>query len=178
MAVAELDLIGLEQARLVMLQFNAPAFSGLQLPLRPAETAPASEQRRERQTGHCLYEEWETHHNLSFLPEGLAEAGYRLVDAWQQERRHDGKRTGKSYTTVHFAFDRDRAPGTYDEALCRITSDTSWGKVWVYNNPFYSEGVEESGQRAIMIECKARQSQCRSDCQIVVENDVLRIIAV
>lgn len=158
---------GLRVVRMVGFQFSFsnPTVVPSVLKRLSQETKEESVDRRSRATGVMIIEPTEQCSLLSFLGELEAE-GYEMVDAFYQERVDDEYPQGKrTYHMVRFLFTRHEFAEVSDEfrkardvirtELQRICEEAMW-RVRAFSNPFYGNGEEVDGQRAVSVNLEAR----------------------
>lgn len=128
------------------------------------ETGDGREERKNHCTGTQVVEPI-LNCDLANFPANLEAAGYELVGAHCQERIDAKGRIGK-YWMVRFVFVRREFVIPSDEfrkvrgivrlglmEMCRVAM---W-RVRIFSNPFFQNGEEVSGQRAISINMEARR---------------------
>ena len=154
--------------RLVSLQFS---FSNPDV-IPPAvkrvapETVPGRVERKSHSSGTMIIAPTEKC-SIEGIVERLEAAGYELVDAVYQTRR-DGKdpRLQRTYHMVRFIFARHEFAQVTPEfmgqrdairAALQSMSTTAMWRVRAFDNPFYHDGEEILGQRALSLNFEARQ---------------------
>jgi len=163
--------------RLVSLQFSFSNSRVVPLAIRWVDRETLYEQddrHRHRKSGTMVIEPTEKSSLVEFLGE-LEGAGYELVDALCQERPHP-KNPRQIYSVVRFLFARCEFVDLSDEfkkvrdniraklsEMCRVAM---W-RVRAFSNPFYENGEEVAGQRALSINLEAREPLFRPDGQPV-----------
>ncbi len=130
------------------------------LPWRPNETIAEAANRSDRHTGKQIVKPVSPLYadNLYNL---LWQQGYRLVEAWAQERR---KGKGVSYYACRFTFwQREEAvfPGeevfaTNVVAFFGLVQSATW-RFRAFSNPFYANGEEVPCQWCLSFNLEARQ---------------------
>ncbi|MBI4095223.1 MAG: hypothetical protein HY435_03460 [Candidatus Liptonbacteria bacterium] len=138
------------------------------------ETQAEYAERKNRSSGVMIIEPTEKCSLAEFLGE-LEAAGYELVHTLYQERPHNSaKDTGGRYTyhMVRFLFTRCEFKEPSDEfkkvrntiraELRSICGSALWC-VQIFLNPFYKNGEEIPGARAVSINLTARQPLFRPD---------------
>jgi hypothetical protein len=134
-------------------------------------------ERRERKSyprGVMVIEPTERCSLVEFLGE-LEMAGYELVDAFYKERINV-KDPRRAYHMVRFLFARHEFVEISDEfeqvrddirtELQEMLRVAMW-RVRAFSNPFYQNGEEIPGQRALSVNLEARQPLFRPDGQPV-----------
>ena len=148
--------------RLVALQFSFSGHYQAASSIRRLnrETQEGHVERKSRSSGVMVIEPIERCSIAAFLRE-LKVAGYEMVDAFYQERINyknpDDKTT---YHMVRFLFARREFAGISNEfkkvrdiisaELRKLCEIATW-RVRAFSNPFFKNGEEISGQRAISI---------------------------
>ncbi|MCX6741030.1 MAG: hypothetical protein NTY61_01385 [Candidatus Parcubacteria bacterium] len=129
------------------------------------ETAPGREVRKSHSSGVMIIAPTEKC-SIESIVTGLEGAGYELVDALYQTRK-DGKdpRLQRMYHMVRFVFARHEfaevspefmgVRGAVREALQSMSATAMW-RVRAFDNPFYRDGEEVPGQRALSLNFEAR----------------------
>lgn len=158
-------MVPLRHVRLVAIQFS---FSNREIvPVavrqRNRETPLEHIARKLRVTGERVIEPTENVDLSNFLGE-LEEAGFELVGAFYQERPA-GDQLDRTYYMARFLFARREfatpsaefvlARDTIRTALQEMLRTAFW-RVRSFLNPFYQEGKEVAGQRALSINLEAR----------------------
>lgn len=161
--------------RLLMVQFDLNNFEALpfRLPDKGTETKQEAIQRRaqgNRNAAGARLAEKQGKIFAVYMPVSLYENDYTLVSAEYRERvdkqRNNITYHSVRYTFVRKAFEKKSDPsfqeflpwrGIHCAGMQELCELAIWGKVRVYRNPFYENGVEISGQHAISINLDARK---------------------
>lgn len=130
------------------------------------ETTQVRTERKSRSSGTMIIVPTEKC-SITGIMEALEAAGYELVDALYQTRL-DGKdpRLQRKYHMVRFIFARHEFAQVSPEfmsvrdairaALQSMSTAAMW-RVRGFDNPFYQDGEEVLGQRALSLNFEARQ---------------------
>lgn len=164
--------------RLVILQFSFsnPDVIPATVKRQHRETPEERAVRKSHPSGVMVIEPTKKCSLVEFLGE-LEAAGYEMVDAFYKERIDAKDPRGKrTYHTVRFLFARREFVELSDEfkkvrdviraELQSICESAIW-RVRSFSNPFYKNGEEVPGQRAVSINLEARQPLFRPDGQPV-----------
>ena len=154
--------------RITVLQFRFSSFSAIPIAAKRLLRKSAKKQQRRgnKPTGFEVIEPT-AGCSLLELPGELEEAGYELVDAFCEERV-DGNdpRNERTYYVVRFVFARHEFAANISEAfkaardririaLSEICGTSMW-RTRSFSNPFYENGKEVDGQRAVSINLDMR----------------------
>lgn len=125
------------------------------------ETIEERVERKSHSTGIMVIEPTEKCCVEEFIDE-LEKIGFQLVDSFYKERMSPGK---SNYHMIRFIFWRNdfaepseefkKVFGVVRESLKTICQEALW-RVRAFDNPFYKDGEEIKGQRAISINLEAR----------------------
>lgn len=165
-----------EASRLVIVQFSFSNSSIIPelVSKRAPETKVEAAKRNQQASGFLVIEPCENVSIDTFVVE-LEAAGYVLVDGVTQTRQHQNK-PGQSYHMVRFVFARSEHAEVSDhfksvQSLLRMElqdiTETAFWRVRAFSNPFYKDGEEIDGVRAISINCEARVPRFLPDGQLV-----------
>lgn len=163
-----------ESVRLIAVQFSFSNPKAVPSTLRRlnAETATESAKRRlknERSDGYVILKPTENC-SLSKLPDGLLMAGYKLANAFYQERL----KSGRSYHMMRFLFSREErtlSGPTHFKKIRRerneidfrdICNSALW-RAQAFSNLFYGDSEMPTGERVVNIALAARQPLFRPD---------------
>ena len=160
--------------RLVCLQFRFPNPGAILHLVRHRET---SDERRSGPSGVMVIEPTENCSLAEFLGE-LEVAGYEMFDALHEERIDPKDPCGKSvHHMVRFLFARKefvKISTEFEGARIAIRSElqsiceTTMWRVRAFSNPFYQDGEEIAGQRALSINLEVRRPLFCPDGQPVM----------
>lgn len=158
----------------VQFSFSSPAVIPQVVKRAERETPDERNERKSRSSGVLLIEPTEKCSLVGLLGE-LEAAGYEMVDALYQERIDPKDPRGRrTYHMVRFLFARREFVNLSDEfEKARILAEltemcaTAMWRVRVFSNPFYKDGEEVPGQRAMSINFDARKPLFRLDGQPV-----------
>ena len=144
----------------VQFSFSNRKIVPFSLPWRPNETAAEAANRNNRHTGKQTVEPVAPVYadNLYNL---LWWQGYRLVEAWAQERR---KGKGVYFYACRFIFwRREEAVFPGEEVFARnvvafqeLVREATW-RFRAFSNPFYENGEEEQFKWCLSLNLEARQ---------------------
>jgi len=153
---------------------------------KEAENSRESGVRKSRRTGRLLFHGGkEKPYSIAHLVESL-KGEYVLADVWWQ-LRHGGQRPDEQYATVRFTLVHRSYYKTGDssafkpwrpkaqQVLSQYASEDWWRQVRVFDNPYYENGVEVSGDRCLVINCEVRQplrSILKADCEVLVPEGI------
>ena len=164
---------------LITVQFTLSSIGLVPDSLRrlPREGLEQSDDRRKRASGRLVIEPTPGISVVDFVADLLA-AGYQLVGASCQER-HDQRDPTDFYYMARFLFAQGQIAKEEFEAfvtmrqqiledLGGIASVALW-QVRAFDNPYFQNGVEVTGQRAWSINVEGRRPFCQPDGQPVVE---------
>lgn len=155
-------------ARVIALQFSFSNPDAIPASVKrmSRETQEERVERKSYSSGVMVIEPTEKCSVAEFLGE-IEAAGYEMVDAFYK-RRIDAKdpRGRSSYHMVRFLFARHdfvelsdefkKVRGVILSELQSICESAMW-RVRVFSNPFYKNGEEIHGQRAVAINLEVRQ---------------------
>lgn len=153
--------------RLVLLQFSFSNPSAIppSVRRRSPETPEERDERKDRADGVMIIQPTEGT-SLAEFPRDLEAAGYKLVDAFCKERINKNNPHMKRYHMVRFTFARreyaEISQGFWKvrEAiraeLQSICGSSLW-RVRAFDNPFYQDGAEVSGQRTMSVNLEVRE---------------------
>ncbi len=168
-------MVPLRDVRMVAIQLSFTSSAAIPAAVRQLERETALEHvaRKLQTTGKLVIEPTENC-SLDFLGE-LEAVGFELVDALYQ-RRVDHKDPNRTYHMVRFLFAQHRfaAPSTEFKlvrdsirAELREMLRVAFWRVRAFLNPFYQNGKEIAGQRALSINLEARVPLYQPDGQPV-----------
>ena len=152
--------------RLVIVQFSFsnPDVIPPSVRRRSPETHEERGERKDRADGDMILEPT-AGASLAEFPRDLETAGYKLVDAFCKERINDNPHL-KKYYMVRFVFARReyaeisqgfwKVRDAIRAELQSICGSSLW-RVRAFDNPFYKDGAEVSGQRTMSINLEVRQ---------------------
>lgn len=161
--------------RLLIVQFALNNFEALPFSLseKETETKQESKQRRTQSRKNAASTRLAEQQGKIFavyMPVSLHENDYSMVNAEYQERI-DKKMSAISYHSVRYTFVRKvfekKSDSSFQEFLLwrgihgagmqELCELAIWGKIRVYRNPFYENGVEIPGHHAVSINLDARK---------------------
>jgi len=165
-------------ARLVSLQFSFsnPSVIPITVRRRQAETKTESDQRKQRSGGILAIEPCENVSIAEFVRK-LEQSGYTLVDGLYQARQ-DVKHPSQMYHMVRFVFSRTQfveITEQFREVQPKIREElhsigeTAFWRVRAFSNPFYKNGEEIGGFRALSFNFEVRIPRYLPDGQPVVQ---------
>jgi hypothetical protein len=165
-------------ARLVSLQFSFsnPAIIPNNIRKRQQETKTESNERKQRSGGIMAIEPCENVSIEEFVS-NIESSGYTLVDGLYQSRQ-DVKQPAKMYHMVRFIFAHNEFVEMNDEFAdvrpkiweeLRHISETAFWRVRAFSNPFYKNGEEILGFRALSFNFEARIPRLLPDGTPVVQ---------
>lgn len=165
-------------ARLVSLQFSFsnPNIIPKNVRRREQETKAESDTRKQNQGGILAIEPCENV-SIATLVLELESLGYKLVDGLYQARQ-DRVRPSQMYHMVRFIFARTEHAEISDqfreiqlkirEELLDICENAFW-RIRVFSNPFYKDGEEINGLRALSFNFEVRIPRLLPDGKPVVQ---------
>lgn len=178
-----------DTVRLVAMQFSFlnPVLVPASVKRLNRETQGEHMERKSHSSGVMVIEPTEKCSLVEFLGE-LEAAGYEMVDALYKERINYKDPSGKStYHMVRFLFARREFAGFSDEfkkahddirtafvEMCRVAM---W-RVRAFSNPFYKNGEEIAGQRAVSVNLElplASWRQVKTDHCLRIVDDAITI---
>ena len=171
-------MVALDSVRLVALQFGFSNLSVIPASVKrlDRETTEERNECKNHSSGTLVIEPTENCSLVEFLGE-LEASGYEMVDAFYKERIDPKDPRGRRmYHMVRFLFARCEFVDLSDEfkAIRDIISRELRGickiAMWqarAFLNPFYKDGEEIAGQRAISINLTSRKPLFRPDGQSV-----------
>jgi len=161
-------MIALDSVRLVALQFSFSNPKGIPASVRrlDRETPEERNERKNHSSGTMVIEPTENCSLIDFLDE-LKGAGYEMVDALYKKRIDPKDSRGRrTYHMVRFLFARREFVDLSEEfkavrdiisrELRSICEVVMW-RVRVFLNPFYENGEEVIGHRAISVNLESRK---------------------
>ena len=165
--------------RLVLIQFsfsNRDEVPG-SIRRREPETPDGSRERKTHTSGTLVVEPTENC-STAWMLEDLEDAGYRMVDAFSEERIHEQGSPGKrAYWTVRFTFARREYAVTMEEFrrtrdaaredFSRMCRRALW-RVRVFENPFYQNDEEVRGERTLSVNLEGRRPLFQGNGEPVV----------
>lgn len=163
--------------RLVMLQFSFSNPDAIPATVKRQDRETPEERvvRKSHSSGVMVIEPTEKCSLVEFLEE-LEAAGYEMVDSFCKERIDAKDPRNRAYHMVRFLFARREFVELSDEfkkvrdvirAELRSICESAVWRVRSFDNPFYKNGEEISGQRAVSVNLEARQPLLRPDGQPV-----------
>lgn len=153
-----------DAVRLIILQFVCTNQDVVPSSVGLGVSEAVHDERKKRANGTLVVEPTKNVF-LAELPGDLREAGYELVDAFYQRRSNP--KTGRGYYMIRFVFCRhehvDEGTKGFREG-CRIIladlediCDQALWQTRIFLNPFFKDGEEIPGQKAISINLDVRQ---------------------
>ncbi len=157
-------------ARLIIVQFNStnssvfPSWIRLntEAPKKPGQGAPSG----------TLIAGPADNVSVSDAIDQIVALGYEMVDAY---RRHVSK--PKDHNAIYFLFsphehaklseDFKEDRGKVFAELRKLSAEANWSVV-VFDNPFFTEGAEVAGERALAVNCMARKPLLENGQPIMV----------
>lgn len=114
--------------------------------------------------------------SVNGIVDQMGTLGYELVDAYRRQLP-DSKNPGKEYSVACFLFSPhqfakpcegfEKNRGKAFAELRKLSRDSMW-TIKGFNNPYFTDGAEMPGERALLFNCQARKPLTENGNPILV----------